>query len=194
MEVSTLEIVGGLSLSPGILRSALEDYPLLFRIKDGAGRELFHEYSITLIDDEKPTLYPAEAELDLESNRVLMDLNVIDNTPIENIEVVVMTPDDELFRKYTLKDRDLRMEDGRWKASLEVIGPFSSGTYSVTITAYDAWGNSDSTSVGFTIEDEEEKGGINPLVIIIPLILALLILPLLIFGLSRLFSRRNPLK
>jgi hypothetical protein len=194
LEVSTLEIVEKLSLGPGALKLALDDYPLLFRIKDGAGRELFHEYSISLIDIEQPILYPAQVEMDLESNRVLIDLNVIDNTIIDRIEVTVLTPDGELFRKYSLENRDLRMENERWTGSFEVIGPFSPGTYSIMVTASDAWSNSDTTSADFTIEGEEEKGGVNPLVIIVPLLLALIIAPLLIFGLMRLFSRRNPLK
>jgi hypothetical protein len=194
LEVSTLEIVEKLSLGPGALKLALDDYPLLFRIKDGAGRELFHEYSISLIDNEQPILYPAQVEMDLESNRVLIDLNVIDNTIIDRIEVTVLTPDGELFRKNILENRDLRMENERWTGSFEVIGPFSPGTYSIMVTASDAWSNSDTTSADFTIEGEEEKGGVNPLVIIVPLLLALIIAPLLIFGLMRLFSRRNPLK
>jgi hypothetical protein len=145
-----------------------------------------------IIDITDPTIYPVTTDIDLESNRVLLDLAAFDQTPIDHFEIKVISPDGSIFRNLVLDHNRLREGTDRVEGSVEIFGPFDEGTYMIEITAKDAWGNSASTSTEFTILGETESGGTGPVLYILIGVFLVPLLAVIVYGLIRLFRRRNP--
>ncbi|MGA1872482.1 MAG: Ig-like domain-containing protein, partial [Thermoplasmatota archaeon] len=195
MEIDTLEIVSLIDTDPDSMKVLLENYPLMFRIEDGAGRQEFLEHRIYMVDEEKPSLLPPFVETDPERNRVLIGIRGFDQTTVHSVRAEVRSPEGETFRIVVVDHNELIREGDATICSIKVQGPFEEGTFTVLITATDPWRNSAETTTSFTIEGEDtDNVGIDPLSILLPSAVGLILLAAVIYGLVRAFRRRNPPK
>ncbi|MBN1539393.1 MAG: hypothetical protein JW939_04555, partial [Candidatus Thermoplasmatota archaeon] len=193
LEIDTLDIVSGSVLDPDPLRTVLENYPLILRVEDGAGRQVVMEHYLNLIDPDPPSVRITMVEFDTGSDTIFVDVITSDLTPIRSVNVEIISPDGETIRSIQLYHNVLRTEEGRTTGSASFTGPFVPGVYKISVTASDTWNNRAEASVDLDIETQDrEEERTNPLIFVLISFIGLVLLAIIVYGLVRAFRRGNP--
>ena len=190
--VDTMDLLNELNAPPNIIREIMEEYPVMFRVTDGAGRENNIILSLKMTDTRSPDLIAPSAEFSEEDGRVDLEVSIDDIGPVEQVTILIFDPDDVQISSTVMTHSDLPDRGGMKEARVGVAGPFTSGTHRVVFQAKDAWGNRGEVSTTFNVPvAEEEGGGLSFIPVILGVFGILFVVPLILYGTVRAFRRRK---
>ena len=157
-EIDTDQITDISEIDTSVIRSVLEDYPLMVFAMDGTGKDDYEEVSISLEDREDPVVRSLEVKSD-SAGRLRIEGSFTDNTAIDKVVIHITSPDGITKKEVTLRDNQIVRGGGRFSIERSIDSPSMEGVHMVDLTVYDPWENSVSDSKKVNIDVSREIDG-----------------------------------